>query len=84
MNQVVCKLKCHETPSPDEISDLPQAVRLGAVWEPDEGKRELPENAVFGKYTPWGEARLGIANPAAKAFFKPGKSYYVTFTEAPD
>jgi hypothetical protein len=27
---------------------------------------------------------MGIANPAAKEFFKTGKKYYVTFTEAPD
>jgi hypothetical protein len=42
------------------------------------------ENAIFGKATPWGETVMGIANPAAVRFFKPGKKYYVTFTEAPD
>lgn len=79
---VVAKMQCHA--SPEEISEHPQEVRLGAVYEPDEGKRQLPENAVFGKATPWGEIRMGIANPAAKRFFTPGKKYYVTFTEAPD
>lgn len=81
---VVAKMKCHECPQGDQIDDQTQKVRLGAVYEPDEGKRALPENAVFGKATPWGECVMGIANPAAKEFFKPGKSYYVSFTEAPD
>lgn len=79
---VVCKMQCHAVP--EVITEEPQGVRLGAVWEPDEGQRALPENAVFGKYTPWGDIQLGIANPAAKEFFKAGKKYYVTFTEAPD
>jgi hypothetical protein len=79
---VVAKMLCHVCPA--EITDQPQQVALGAVYEPDDGKRALPENAVFGKATPWGEIKMGIANPAAKAFFKPGKKYYVTFTEAPD
>lgn len=81
---VICKMKCHAAPQGDEINDQPQAVTLGAVWEPDEGQRHMPENAVYGKYTPWGEFKVGIANPAAKEFFKPGKSYYLTITEAPD
>jgi hypothetical protein len=75
-------MKCHGTPQGEQITDQPQKVVLGAVWEPDDGKRELPENAVFGKATPWGEITMGIANPAAKEFFVPGKNYYVTFTEA--
>lgn len=81
---VVCKMQCNEVPEELQITDAVQAVGLGAVWEPDEGKRELPENAVFGNATPWGSIRMGIANPDAKYFFKPGKKYYVTFTEAPD
>lgn len=79
---VVCKMQCHTVPA--EPKDYPETVVFGAVYEPDEGKRSQPENAVFGKATPWGEIKLGIANPAAKAFFKPGKKYYVTFTDAPD
>lgn len=79
---VVCKMQCREVP--ETATDSVQRVEFGAVWEPDEGKRALPENAVFGNATPWGEIRLGIANPEAKAFFERGKKYYVTFTEAPD
>lgn len=82
---VVCKMKCHVAPSGDAITDESvQTVQLGAVYEPDEGKRQMPENAVFGKWTPWGEFKAGIGSPTAKEFFKPGKHYYITFTEAPD
>lgn len=43
------------------------------------------ENADYAKATPSGECWLQIDEgvPAA-GFFKPGKKYYVTFTEAPD
>lgn len=82
-NAVVCKMICNEVPTAEQAQDdNTYPVGFGVVWEPDAGKRELPENAVFGKYTPWGSARLGIGNPGAKQFFKPGKAYYVTFTEA--
>lgn len=83
--QVVCKMQCNEVPPEGHLDDdSVQPVGLGCVYESDQGKRELPENAVFGKYTPWGSFRAGIGNPAAKKFFKPGKKYFVTFTEAPD
>lgn len=85
LDSVVCKMQCNEVPPEGNLEDdSVQAVGLGAVWESDEGKRELPENAVFGKWTPWGSFRAGIGNPAAKQFFKPGKKYYITITEAPD
>lgn len=81
---VVCKMQCHSVPKHEDITEQPQQVVFGAVWEPNEEKRAQPENAVFGKATPWGEIKLGIANPAAKEFFQAGKKYYVTFTEAAD
>lgn len=82
---VVCKMQCHEVPAGEAATDESvQTIRLGAVYEPDEGRRQLPENAVFGKWTPWGEFKAGIGNPAAKQFFTPGKKYYITITEAPD
>lgn len=54
-------------------------VKLGAVYS-NEG-----ENKDFADATPSGECWMQISDgrPAA-AFFKPGKKYYVTFTEAPD
>lgn len=81
---VVCKMQCNIVPQGEDIKDYPQTVQFGAVWIPDEGERKKPENAVFGNATPWGEIKLGIANPDAKAFFEPGAKYYCTFTRAPD
>lgn len=83
-SKVVFKMTCHDVPVGDAITDAVQSIRLGAVYEPDPGKREIPENAIFGNATPWGELKAGIAPAAAKRFFKPGKSYYLTVTEAPD
>lgn len=40
------------------------------------------ENARFYRYTPSGEIKLDILNPAAAAVFEVGKSYYVDFTPA--
>lgn len=83
LEQVVCKLQCHHnapvTGSDQEIS----AIRLGAVYAGYEADK-LTENAIFGKWTPMAEFNTSITNPAAVAFFKPGKKYYCTFTEAPD
>ena len=83
LDQVVCKLHCHynapATGGTEEISN----IRLGAVYENYEADK-LTENAIFGKYTPMAEFQSAIANPNAVAFFKPGKKYYCTFTEAPD
>jgi hypothetical protein len=78
---VVCKMQCHSLPAADDISEAVQPVRFGAVWVPDD-EREEPENAIFGKATPWGEITLGIANPEAKKFFVQGAKYFVTFTKA--
>lgn len=47
--------------------------------------KEATENANFTKFTPWGHCTIGIdADAPAASFFKPGKKYYVTFTEASD
>jgi hypothetical protein len=54
-------------------------VQLGCVYS------TTGENASFTRYTPWGACEMGIdADAPAASFFKPGKRYYVTFTEAPD
>lgn len=54
-------------------------VNLGAIY----GKEG--ENADFAKATPSGACWMQIdAGVPASRFFTPGKSYYVTFTEAPD
>jgi len=54
-------------------------IRLGAVYGGD------GEDKHFSDATPSGECwmQINAGRPAAQ-FFKPGKKYYVTFTEAPD
>lgn len=43
------------------------------------------ENKDFTMYTPYGDMKINIEeSTAAFDFFKPGKSYYLVFEEAPD
>lgn len=42
------------------------------------------ENKEFFKYTPAGRIEMGLLVDKTAGFFKPGKNYYVDFTEAPD
>ena len=54
-------------------------VRLGAIYG------NAGENKNFANATPNDEYWMQIsASCPALEFFKPGKRYYVTFTEAPD
>lgn len=39
-----------------------------------------PENERFTKYTPWGELKMTVDNPAIK--LTPGEVYYLDFTLA--
>jgi hypothetical protein len=43
---------------------------------------DTPENKVWSKWTPWGEVRLAITNPAAFEQFEVGKVYIADFTPA--
>jgi hypothetical protein len=43
---------------------------------------ELPEDVRYSKATPSGRIEMQVDNPPARAFFKPGKAYYIDFTEA--
>lgn len=62
---------------------LPQ-MRLGAVWEESiEPQRASERDLRPLDAEPSSSIDLPIRNPAASEFFKPGKKYYVTFTEAP-
>lgn len=83
LDKVVCKLQCHVNQPQANSPDGYHTITLGAVYANYEADK-LTENAIFGKYTPFAEFRSSITNPAANAFFKEGKKYYVTFTEAPD
>jgi hypothetical protein len=39
-----------------------------------------PENERFTKYTPWGELKMTVDNPAV--VLTPGEVYYLDFTKA--
>lgn len=41
-------------------------------------------NKNWSKWTPQGELKMLITNPAAIEFFKPGGRYYLDLTEAED
>lgn len=80
IQQVVAKMRCNSTETTKHSSTFQtHKMRLGAVY----GKEG--ENKDFNDATPSGECWMQISDgrPAAD-FFKPGKNYYVTFTEAPD
>lgn len=79
---VRAKMICHGIDTsqygPGE-KDKTHKVRLGAIY----GKEG--ENKDFADATPSGECWMQInTSRPALSFFKPGKRYYVTFTEAPD
>ncbi|MFZ2635550.1 MAG: hypothetical protein WAX33_04340 [Rectinemataceae bacterium] len=44
--------------------------------------RSIPENARFVQATPHGELEIGVTNPAVLEQMKPGKKFYLDFTEA--
>lgn len=43
-----------------------------------------PEDNQFAKATPSGTIEITVDNPDTRDFLKPGKSYYVDFTQAPE
>lgn len=44
----------------------------------------LPEDQKFSKFTPSGEMKFALQNPALDGFFKPGETYLITIEPAPD
>lgn len=73
--KVRAKFVCNSV-NPDAIGNQKE-VKMSAVY----GKGG--ENEDFTKITPVGELRILIQNDAPAAnFFKPTKSYYLTFDEA--
>jgi hypothetical protein len=79
ITSVVAKMQCGTIETQDYGNFTQRKVRLGAVY----GKEG--ENKDFADATPSGECWMQIndGRPALD-FFKPGKKYYVTFTEAAD
>ena len=45
---------------------------------------DCEENKRWSKWTPYGEVKLGIANPEAVGQFELGKAYWVDFTRVED
>ena len=43
----------------------------------------LDEDNSFARFSPSGELKLAITNPALHGKFKPGQTFYVDFTECP-
>lgn len=81
LGAVVAKMTCNSLETKQYGPEAVHAtikVSLGAIY----GKEG--ENKDFADATPSGECwmQINVGRPAAK-FFKPGKQYYVTFTEAP-
>ena len=56
-----------------------QEVELSAVTDD-----KTPEGQKFAKYTPNGNMRMYIDNPAAQEQFTIGKKFYVDFNEVPE
>lgn len=86
---MVCKLTLHDittTRYAGQDSTKPPAgkVRFGAVWEGSQEKQAMSENAIFGAMTPQAEFNATIHNNSVLESLRPGKKYYLTFTEAPD
>jgi len=82
ITSVVAKMTCNMTETSrwgTGEQQVQNKVKLGAVYS------STGENKDFADATPSGECWMNISpgRPAAE-FFKPGKKYYVTFTEAPD
>jgi hypothetical protein len=84
LDRVVAKMQCHQNSAQPNSAEGFNSLRFGAVYAGYEKDKENGENAIFGKYTPFAECQMSVCNPAANEFFREGKKYYVTFTEAPD
>lgn len=80
INSVVAKMMCNNVETKTYNHNYKQnRVDLGAVCS------STGENKDFTEATPSGGCWMNIAEGyPALDFFKPGKKYYVTFTEAPD
>ena len=64
----------HHTPSSDDSCNVQLTFTASYAG---------PDNDSWSKWTPQGEIKMTVTNPAAVEFLKIGKSYYVDFTEAP-
>lgn len=75
---VELKTDLHNAPQ----SDPPQMQQVTVVAQPVFGGQDDEANREWSKWTPSGEIRLVISNPAAYEMFRLGKTYFVDFTPA--
>lgn len=73
MKRARCKFRCSGILVGEGAS---RQVQLQAAYDP----KNIPEDEAFTKYTPWGEMKFGLENPALEGFFQPGKTYYIDIT----
>lgn len=78
---VRAKFRCGslETYAPADIGDPqgPRTYRFQAAYD-----ASTPEDQRYAKYTPSGELRITVDNPAV--VFEPGRQYYLDFTPVED
>lgn len=74
----IAKFKCE---SITDFGGTSKQAHLTTVYSSllDEG---FEEDKLFTKYTPSGELKMTIDNPAASIQFEPGKVYYLVFLKA--
>jgi hypothetical protein len=70
---VRAKFRCHSVEQFSTAPGGPRTYRFGAMYDP-----AVPEDQRYAKYTPSGELRIQVDNPAVA--FEPGKEYYLDFT----
>lgn len=71
------------TAGPDAGKTTSETVAFQCVCKSDGYPPDgTDENNSFARWTPYGEARYGITNPALFDKFEEGQTYYVDFTPA--
>lgn len=74
--KIICKVR---VTSKNDQYNYDKSVSTTVTLQPVQGD----ENKTWSKYTPSGEIRLNINNPAAVDAFVLGGTYFVTFDPAP-
>jgi hypothetical protein len=62
-----------------EGGEILHFTAVGSNNYPEDG---VSEDNTFAKYTPCGEMKLTVSNPALHGKIKPGEKYYLDFTKA--
>lgn len=76
------KMQVHEVITP---FDGAERVKMGAVTGTAAfGPQGESEDNTYARYTPSGSIDLTITNPNLIGKFRPGQTFYVDFSEAPD